>query len=83
MCQVEGTIVAPEEISAWDGLNVRYWLLFIHLDYFTLKGSGTFNGRGYNWWVCKEDKTCERAPTVSRRSSLNPSILKPYSEPRD
>lgn len=61
---VEGTIVAPEEISAWDGLNVRYWLLFIHLDYFTLKGSGTFNGRGYNWWVCKEDKTCERAPTT-------------------
>ena len=62
--KVDGTIIAPDAISAWDGLNNRTWLLFQDLNNFYIQGKGTFNGRGYNWWDCKRSKICPEAPTV-------------------
>ncbi|KAG0583645.1 hypothetical protein KC19_3G151500 [Ceratodon purpureus] len=61
---LKGNILAPMEISAWAGRNVGQWLVFENLNNFTLSGGGTFNGRGQNWWACKRNETCQRAPNA-------------------
>ncbi|GLJ10447.1 hypothetical protein SUGI_0128300 [Cryptomeria japonica] len=46
--QVDGTIVAPDDPSSWKSNYV--WLLFQHLQQFTMTGKGTIDGKGNNWW---------------------------------
>jgi len=62
--KVEGTIVAPDEVSAWGKVSSPTWLVFEHVTNFSISGTGTFNGQGKNWWACKKAKTCKQAPTV-------------------
>ncbi|CAK9237163.1 unnamed protein product [Sphagnum troendelagicum] len=61
---VDGTIVAPDEVSAWGGVSSPTWLVFEHVTNFSISGTGTFNGQGKNWWKCKKAKTCKQAPTA-------------------
>jgi hypothetical protein len=55
--KVEGTIVAPDEVSAWGKVSSPTWLVFEHVTNFSISGTGTFNGQGKNWWACKKAKT--------------------------
>ncbi|KAD5317219.1 hypothetical protein E3N88_17165 [Mikania micrantha] len=48
--QLDGTIVAPIDPKAW-GASLDQWLEFTNLVGFTIKGKGTIDGRGSNWWT--------------------------------
>ncbi|KAL8208262.1 hypothetical protein R6Q57_007674 [Mikania cordata] len=48
--QLDGTILAPIDPKAW-GASLDQWLEFINLEGFTIKGKGTIDGRGSNWWT--------------------------------
>ncbi|KAJ8510716.1 hypothetical protein OPV22_001150 [Ensete ventricosum] len=71
LVQVEGTLVAPDSPSTWNGIiDASLWIQFKSVDGLRLAGSGSgrFDGRGYNWWrqSCKLDprKGCTSlAPT--------------------
>ncbi|XP_010537987.1 PREDICTED: probable polygalacturonase At1g80170 isoform X2 [Tarenaya hassleriana] len=66
--QVSGTIIAPKDPSAWEGLNPRKWLYFRGVNHLTVEGGGAVNGMGQEWWrrSCKvnESKPCRGAPTA-------------------
>ncbi|KAF5741726.1 polygalacturonase [Tripterygium wilfordii] len=66
--RVSGTIVAPKDPDAWNGLNPRKWLYFHGVNHLTMEGGGKINGMGQKWWArsCKINATnpCRRAPTA-------------------
>ncbi|XP_057505421.1 probable polygalacturonase At1g80170 [Actinidia eriantha] len=66
--RMSGTIIAPNDPSAWDGLNPQRWLYFHKVDHLTVDGSGKIDGMGQEWWAqsCKINTTnaCRRAPTA-------------------
>ncbi|XP_022544683.1 probable polygalacturonase At1g80170 isoform X1 [Brassica napus] len=55
--QISGTIIAPDDPDAWEGLNPRKWLYFHSVSRFTVEGGGTVNGMGQEWWrrSCKHN----------------------------
>ncbi|XP_023637895.1 probable polygalacturonase At1g80170 isoform X2 [Capsella rubella] len=55
--QISGTIIAPDDPDAWEGLNRRKWLYFHGLSRLTVEGGGTVNGMGQEWWrrSCKHN----------------------------
>ncbi|GLT44805.1 hypothetical protein SLA2020_186820 [Shorea laevis] len=65
---ISGTIVAPKDPEAWNGLNPRKWLYFHGVNHLTVEGSGTINGMGQEWWArsCKINpkNPCKHAPTA-------------------
>ncbi len=69
-CKMDGTIVAPKQISAWDGTDGENWLKFRNLTKFNIMGSGIFDGRGQNWWTCKKQNICTTVPDISKRKTL-------------
>ncbi|GLJ21930.1 hypothetical protein SUGI_0410600 [Cryptomeria japonica] len=73
--QVSGSIVAPEDPSAWNGSNPRLWLHFKSINDLTVNGGGTIDGRGQKWWAksCKVNKEnpCSSAPTAVTFESIN------------
>ncbi|XP_075663622.1 putative polygalacturonase At1g80170 [Castanea sativa] len=66
--QISGTIVAPEDPDAWQGLSLRKWLYFDGVNHLTIEGGGTIDGMGQEWWArsCKTNSTnpCTHAPTA-------------------
>ncbi|KAK6912206.1 Glycoside hydrolase, family 28 [Dillenia turbinata] len=57
--QIEGTIKAPSEVSAWEGLDNGKWILFKDLKSgLNIYGSGSVDGSGKAWW----DQSCKYHP---------------------
>ncbi|KAI4328199.1 hypothetical protein L6164_020573 [Bauhinia variegata] len=48
--QIDGTLLAPPETHSWTRLTLFQWINFKWVHNFTIKGSGTVNGQGSNWW---------------------------------
>ncbi|CAK9228915.1 unnamed protein product [Sphagnum troendelagicum] len=72
--QMDGTIVAPKQISAWDGTDGENWLKFRNLTKFNIMGSGIFDGQGQNWWTCKKRNVCTTVPdavSITQSSSVS------------
>ncbi|WOL15056.1 hypothetical protein Cni_G23837 [Canna indica] len=65
---ISGTIIAPSDPKIWDGLNPRKWIYFHGVKRIVIRGGGTINGMGQQWWSqsCKRNKTnpCQHAPTA-------------------
>ncbi|GKE17167.1 probable polygalacturonase, partial [Tanacetum coccineum] len=67
--KIAGSIIAPSNPDVWNGNDTQKWLYFHNVDHLTVKGGGTINGMGHEWWAtsCKTDpeNPCRHAPTVS------------------
>lgn len=59
--QIEGTIVAPDDIGAWT--DREKWLVFSNVNKLSVKGNGKIDGRGAAWW--KQVDKPENRPSVS------------------
>ncbi|XWS47341.1 hypothetical protein CRYUN_Cryun14cG0144100 [Craigia yunnanensis] len=60
--QVQGTVKAPADPSAFKEPN---WVVFNHIDGFTMSGGGVFDGQGPAAWgknTCSKDKFCAALP---------------------
>ena len=62
--QLEGTILAPTNAKAW-GSGLLQWLEFTKLNGLSIKGSGTINGRGQQWWTYSDPNDDEDDDIVS------------------
>ncbi|KAK9149654.1 hypothetical protein Scep_008411 [Stephania cephalantha] len=45
-----GEILAPITPKTWDGIDPTLWISFSNVYGLSIRGSGTFNGRGSGWW---------------------------------
>ncbi|KAK9194758.1 hypothetical protein WN944_005465 [Citrus x changshan-huyou] len=67
--QIDGHLVAPRDPHAWntcDGSKCRQWIQFKKFGGLFIRGVGSINGQGSNWWKlsCKHDKiVCGKKPT--------------------
>ncbi|OAY75897.1 putative polygalacturonase [Ananas comosus] len=61
-----GTIVAPSDPDTWGKLDTHKWLYFHRVSRLVMRGGGTIDGNGHEWWArsCKRNKTnpCRPAP---------------------
>lgn len=66
--EIAGSVVAPKDPEAWEGLNPHRWIYFHGVKHLTLEGGGKINGMGQEWWrrSCKTNATnpCHPAPTA-------------------
>ncbi|EPS66872.1 polygalacturonase, partial [Genlisea aurea] len=66
--KISGLLVAPEDPTVWEGLDLRKWLYFNRVDNFTVEGGGMIDGTGQKWWEmsCKtnDSNPCDHAPTA-------------------
>ncbi|KAG6482072.1 hypothetical protein ZIOFF_058699 [Zingiber officinale] len=65
---ISGTIIAPSDPEIWDGHDPRKWIYFHGVNEIVVRGGGTVNGMGHEWWSrsCKRNATnpCRHAPTA-------------------
>nr|CAB3465650.1 unnamed protein product [Digitaria exilis] len=49
--QVDGVLMPPDGLDCWPASdNRRQWVVFSNLDGMTLRGAGTIEGNGEDWW---------------------------------
>nr|XP_024927172.2 probable polygalacturonase At3g15720 [Ziziphus jujuba var. spinosa] len=48
--QVGGDIIAPSELSDWDGFDPENWIVFRDVNGLTVDGNGQIDGKGAKWW---------------------------------
>ncbi|KAK7850649.1 exopolygalacturonase [Quercus suber] len=71
--QVIGTLRAPKQQSG------DSWVSFNHIDFFTLSGSGTFDGQGKNTWgqsECSKNKYCKQLTINIRFNFITNAIIR-------
>nr|XP_043623640.1 polygalacturonase At1g48100 [Erigeron canadensis] len=68
--QVDGTLLAQPKIGSWSKSNLFQWINFKWVHNFTIQGSGTIDGQGYNWWKPMKSKYI---------SDIKPTALRFYA----
>ncbi|KAJ7953579.1 Polygalacturonase [Quillaja saponaria] len=48
--QIDGTLLAPPQATSWPKFSLFQWINFKWVQNFTIKGSGTIDGQGSQWW---------------------------------
>lgn len=63
MCkwQIEGDIVAHNDISEWENCEDNTWIYFAYIDNLFVQGQGSIDGRGSIWW--------KNAPLLTNRDT--------------
>jgi len=72
--QITGTIVAPNQQSAWNSNEHGMWLQFYGIFGLTIGGGGVINGQGQDWWS-KFCKVHEQHVSISISPSLFFTVL--------
>lgn len=52
--QIDGTLLAPPKIGSWPKSSLYQWINFKWLQNFTIRGTGTADGQGSNWWCSSQ-----------------------------
>lgn len=48
--QIDGTLLAPPRVGSWPKSSWFQWLNFKWVHNFTIRGTGTIDGQGSDWW---------------------------------
>ncbi|XP_058772292.1 polygalacturonase At1g48100 [Vicia villosa] len=76
--QIDGTILAPPQVSSWPKSSLFQWINFKWVQNFTVKGYGTIDGQGFNWWNNSELSDIQK--THSKQiPSMKPTAIRFYS----
>ncbi|KAK3001461.1 hypothetical protein RJ639_020561 [Escallonia herrerae] len=70
--KIQGTIVAPNLPSLWNGRDASQWLAFHAVTGLNVGGPGKIDGRGKGWW----DQSCRYHPDLEGCTKLAPTALK-------
>ncbi|CAJ1931398.1 unnamed protein product [Sphenostylis stenocarpa] len=77
--QIDGTLLAPPEASSWPTSSLFQWINFKWVQNFTIKGSGTVDGQGYNWWSSSEFYDIQKKSYPKTIPSMKPTAIRFYS----
>ncbi|XP_010248557.1 PREDICTED: polygalacturonase At1g48100 [Nelumbo nucifera] len=66
--QIDGTLLAPPQISAWSKSSLFQWINFKWVHNFTIQGTGTVDGQGSAWW------SLSQVNYIQKRSKYIPDI---------
>ncbi|KAM7274176.1 hypothetical protein ACFE04_028840 [Oxalis oulophora] len=73
---IQGTLVAPSEVSNWQGYDPKIWLGFVDINGLVVDGIGEIDGQGQEWWkkcpVLSEQ--CERPTAMSFGACTNLNV---------
>lgn len=72
--QITGTIVAPNQQSAWNSNERGMWLRFSGISGLTIEGGGVIDGQGQAWWS-KSCKVHEQHVSISISPGLFVTIV--------
>lgn len=75
--QIYGELIAPSDPKEWgecDGEKCGAWIEFNSMTGFNLRGHGTINGQGQNWWdpACNSQNTVNTFGFLANKVLLNP-----------
>ncbi|XP_050204718.1 polygalacturonase ADPG2 [Mercurialis annua] len=51
LLQIDGTVLAPQEVGSWPKSSLFQWFNFKWVHDFSIQGTGSVNGQGFNWWT--------------------------------
>ncbi|KAK2374389.1 galacturonan 1,4-alpha-galacturonidase [Trifolium repens] len=77
--QIDGTILAPPEVSSWPKSSLFQWINFKWVQNFTIKGYGTIDGQGSNWWSSSELFDIQKKTHSKQIPSMKPTAIRFYS----
>ncbi|XP_023551610.1 polygalacturonase At1g48100-like [Cucurbita pepo subsp. pepo] len=75
--QVDGAVLAPTKVSSWPKSSLFQWLNFKWLHNFTIQGSGTVDGMGFNWWA--RSRFDNNKKKMKNTPDMKPTALRFYS----
>lgn len=88
--RILGSIVAPDQPSAWEGHHINTWLVFSNVNGLVVNGGGQIDGQGSSWWsrncsVAKKGGGCigPTALQFLRCNSLQLSSLRHINSQRN
>ncbi|WJX56516.1 galacturonan 1,4-alpha-galacturonidase [Trifolium repens] len=77
--QIDGTILAPPEVSSWPKSSLFQWINFKWVQNFTIIGYGTIDGQGSNWWSSTELYDIQKKTHSKQIPSMKPTAIRFYS----
>ncbi|KAK6922257.1 Glycoside hydrolase, family 28 [Dillenia turbinata] len=66
--QIDGTLIALPNVGAWSKSSLYQWINFKWVHNFTIKGTGTVDGQGSNWW------SLSQVQHIKKRSNYIPNM---------
>ncbi|KAJ1399504.1 Pectin lyase fold/virulence factor [Sesbania bispinosa] len=76
--QIDGTVLAPPEAYSWPKSSLFQWMNFKWVQNFTIKGSGTVDGQGSNWWSSSQPYDIQKSYS-KQIPGMKPTAIRFYS----
>ncbi|KAI9125037.1 hypothetical protein K1719_003653 [Acacia pycnantha] len=78
--QIDGTLMAPPATSSWPKSSLFQWINFKNIHSFTVQGSGTIDGQGFNWWTSSQIYPMQKKRYYSEQiPGMKPTAVRFYS----
>ncbi|WCJ38488.1 Pectin lyase-like superfamily protein [Euphorbia peplus] len=76
--QIDGTLMAPPEVGSWPKSNLFQWFNFKWVHDFSIQGSGSVNGQGFNWWSPSSNNLYFLQKNSKNIPDMKPTALRFY-----
>ncbi|KAH9627209.1 hypothetical protein KSS87_020755, partial [Heliosperma pusillum] len=77
--QIDGTILAPPEVSSWAKSDLFQWINIKWVQNFTIQGSGVVNGQGSKWWSSSQTTADKKNCPSTHVPSMKPTAVRFYA----
>ncbi|KAE9613362.1 hypothetical protein Lal_00016123 [Lupinus albus] len=77
--QIDGALLAPPDASSWPKSSLFQWINFKWVQNFTIKGSGTVDGQGSNWWSSSESYDMQKSYYSKHIPDMKPTAIRFYA----
>ncbi|PHT68289.1 hypothetical protein T459_27776 [Capsicum annuum] len=77
--QVDGILLAPPKVGSWPKSSLFQWLNFKWIHNFTIQGTGSLDGQGFNWWKLSQIDYFKVMKQSKSIPDMKPTVLRFYS----
>ncbi|TMW97959.1 hypothetical protein EJD97_004734 [Solanum chilense] len=76
--QINGIILGPPKVGSWPKSSLFQWLNLKWMHNFTIQGTGTLDGQGYNWWKLSQIDFFQVIKKSKNIPDMKPTVLRFY-----